>query len=370
MFMLFSSPLTDGPRHSSEQHPKDVNFKIQSIWGVAKGSSISWVAKGPLFHGSQCSRKIKLQNASCQMGGRKVTGRQNCFSLQEKEWLQPMGHYNPLKDKAANAQTEKNTHTHTHSKHTHTHTHTHSKHNHDARPGGLIGCQSGTLFLGYFYPFSGGGFSSFWARIFLYFSYFELEKKKKKTTEPEPPNFGDNHFDRRNQTLPFFCNLCGHLQRCQMPDIENSRKTAEKGAEWVKVKQPKNSRKNSRNTQKTVFCCFSGVSAVFRLCYRDPLGTLFGCFQCRAFGTSVGGRRDCNPSSFTKWLKKRPKSDSHAGFGQFESLCERRTRLFWSLGIGRNTVSRVLFQRRELTEFCGKLGEFCQKLGEFAFAHK
>ena len=27
----------------------------------------------------------------------------------------------------------------------------------------------------------------------------------------------------------------GHLQRCQMPDIENSRKTAEKGAEWVPV---------------------------------------------------------------------------------------------------------------------------------------
>ena len=34
------------------------------------------------------------------------------------------------------------------------------------------------------------------------------------------------------------CNLRGHLQRCQMPDIENSRKTAEKGAEWVTVKQP------------------------------------------------------------------------------------------------------------------------------------
>ena len=44
--------------------------------------------------------------------------------------------------------------------------------------------------------------------------------------------------------------------------------------------------------------------------------------------------------------------------------------LFPSIGIGRNTVSRVLFRRRELTEFCGKLGEFCQKLGEFAFAHK
>ena len=45
-------------------------------------------------------------------------------------------------------------------------------------------------------------------------------------------------------------------------------------------------------------------------------------------------------------------------------------RLFWQQGNGRNTVSRVLFRRRELTEFYGKLGEFGEKLGEFAFAHK
>ena len=68
-----------------------------------------------------------------------------------------------------------------------------------------------------------------------------------------------------------------------MPDIENSRKTAEKGAEWVTVKQPKNSRKNSRNTRKTAEKqpkqLFIGVSAVFRLFCRDPLGTLFGCFS-------------------------------------------------------------------------------------------
>ena len=52
-----------------------------------------------------------------------------------------------------------------------------------------------------------------------------------------------------------------------------------------------------------------------------------------------------------------------------------RERLFFGFGDmflanGRNTVSRVLLQREELTEFCGKLGEFCEKLGEFAFAHK
>ena len=35
-------------------------------WGVAKGSSVSWVAK---FKGD------KIQNASCQMGGREVTRR-------------------------------------------------------------------------------------------------------------------------------------------------------------------------------------------------------------------------------------------------------------------------------------------------------
>ena len=56
-----------------------------------------------------------------------------------------------------------------------------------------------------------------------------------------------------------------------MPDIENSRKTAEKGAEWDTVKQPKNSRKNSRNTRKTVKIA---VFRVFRLFFR----LFFGCF--------------------------------------------------------------------------------------------
>ena len=40
------------------------------------------------------------------------------------------------------------------------------------------------------------------------------------------------------------------------------------------------------------------------------------------------------------------------------------------LGNGWNTVSRVLVRKRELTEFCGKLGEFWKKLGEFVMAHK
>ena len=40
------------------------------------------------------------------------------------------------------------------------------------------------------------------------------------------------------------------------------------------------------------------------------------------------------------------------------------------MGNGRNTVSRVLFRKSELTVFCGKLGEFCEKLGEFVLARK
>ena len=43
-------------------------------------------------------------------------------------------------------------------------------------------------------------------------------------------------------------------------------KTAEK--QWVTVKQPKNSRKNSRNTEISQNSCFSGVSAVFPAVFR------------------------------------------------------------------------------------------------------
>ena len=104
-----------------------------------------------------------------------------------------------------------------------------------------------------------------------------------------------------------FCN-CSHLQRCQMPDIENSRKSSRKGCRVgqgkTAEKQPEEQPKHPKNS---CFECFSGVSAVlpavFWLVYSDPLGTLFGCFfgcfQCRAFGTSVDGRRDCNSLSLS-----------------------------------------------------------------------
>ena len=49
------------------------------------------------------------------------------------------------------------------------------------------------------------------------------------------------------------CNLCGHLQRCQTPDIENSRKTAEEGAEWVTVKEPETAEKTAETPEKQLF---------------------------------------------------------------------------------------------------------------------
>ena len=50
----------------------------------------------------------------------------------------------------------------------------------------------------------------------------------------------------------------------------------------------------------------------------------------------------------------------------FKPCCVLLGAILVSLG----TVSGVLFRKRELTEFCGKLGGFCEKLGElFALAH-
>ena len=96
------------------------------------------------------------------------------------------------------------------------------------------------------------------------------------------------HHPRRNK---YDCNLCGHLQRCQVPDIENSRKR------W-RVGQPKNSRKNSRNTLKTAVLT---VFQVFRLFFRllsmsdpsAPFSAVFRLFSMSGVCTSVDGRRDC-----------------------------------------------------------------------------
>ena len=93
-------------------------------------------------------------------------------------------------------------------------------------------------------------------------------------TKKGPGNLTPKFFSFRHASVfktASHYNLCGQLQRCQMPDIENSRKTAEKGAEWVTAKQPKNSRKNTRNTRKTAVLT---VFRVFRVFFR----LFFGCF--------------------------------------------------------------------------------------------
>ena len=74
-------------------------------------------------------------------------------------------------------------------------------------------------------------------------------------------------------------------------------------------KQPKNSRKGLRvghgkkagktaeapekQSKQLFFGCFGCFSAVLPWPTRSPFRLFFGCFQCRAFGTFVGGRRDC-----------------------------------------------------------------------------
>ena len=86
------------------------------------------------------------------------------------------------------------------------------------------------------------------------------------------------------------------------PTLKAAGKTAEEGAEWVPVKQPKNSRKNSRNTRKTVKTAV--FPAVFRLFDRDPLGTSFGCFsgcfQCRALWHLCRWPQRLEPKSLQK----------------------------------------------------------------------
>ena len=97
---------------------------------------------------------------------------------------------------------------------------------------------------------------------------------------PSPGKEGDSRMTPKSflSQFPWACNLCGQKQRCQMPDIENSRKGRRVGHGKTAEKQPeKQHPKNSQNS------CFSGVSgvfpAVFRLFYRDPFSTLFGCFS-------------------------------------------------------------------------------------------
>ena len=92
----------------------------------------------------------------------------------------------------------------------------------------------------------------------------------------------------RVHRLSRFAISAASYRGAKCPTLKTAEKTAEKGAEWVTVKQPKNSRKNSRNTRKTVKTAVFRVfrvffPAVFRLFYRGPLGTFFGCFFSAVF---------------------------------------------------------------------------------------
>ena len=110
-------------------------------------------------------------------------------------------------------------------------------------------------------------------------------------------------------------------------NIENSRKTAEKGAEWVTVKQPKTAGRTAETTEKQSKVLKTTVFRVFRLFFRPffgcftmthsaPFGLFSGCFQCRAFGTrsSVDGRRDCKTWSLGRFACLSTKGRRQTGF--------------------------------------------------------
>ena len=76
-------------------------------------------------------------------------------------------------------------------------------------------------------------------------------------------------------------------ERPRTPDLENSRKTAEKGAEWAPGKVP------------LFFGCLAGCPVAFLAVFLHfapgPTRNLFRLFS-GCFHPSVAGRADCNPS--------------------------------------------------------------------------
>ena len=153
------------------------------------------------------------------------------------------------------------------------------------------------------------------------FSFSPGKRETHKQFDPHP-------FSGQSREVVYvYCFCAPRYRGAKCATLKTAGKTAEKGAEWewVPVKQPKNSQKEQpKHPKNSCFDCFSGVSAVcpavFRLFDRDPLGTFFGCFsgcfQCRAFGTSVDGHRDCKScgkfgGSFAEFFwttKSRPKN--------------------------------------------------------------
>ena len=78
---LIKEPGRNCPGQSAEMCWRIV--VVYKFWRILPGDfpgGFFWalfgaLRKDPPFHGSRSSREIKLQNASCQMGGRKVTRR-------------------------------------------------------------------------------------------------------------------------------------------------------------------------------------------------------------------------------------------------------------------------------------------------------
>ena len=108
-------------------------------------------------------------------------------------------------------------------------------------------------------------------------------------------------------THSYYYDRPGQPQRPRMADLENSRKTAQKGAGWARAKCRGNSRKTAGKTPEAcktavfrLFGCPTGCfSAVFPALCPGPTRHLFrlfsGCFQGPPFGASVAGRADRNP---------------------------------------------------------------------------
>ena len=105
----------------------------------------------------------------------------------------------------------------------------------------------------------------------------------------------------------------GQLQRPRTPDLENSRKTAEKGAEWAPGKVPG---KQPEKAEKQLFCMLRVFFRLFFGCFpgtspgptRHLFRLFFGCFQGPAFGASVAGRADRNRRKNLPfcWYRKPP----------------------------------------------------------------
>ena len=102
----------------------------------------------------------------------------------------------------------------------------------------------------------------------------------------------------------------------------------------------------------------------------------FVCLQCELFSLLAMGKCVWAPrqtaSSKLSTVSQTAPTASKRSLRQKKSLHQLLLSIFQAnFRHRRNSVSRALFRKRELTEFLGRLGELCQKnLSEFALAHK